>query len=223
MKRDEFIKTLTSWDGAMRGDAVHKRIVDAYNSYLPHPRGHKLTYTDDYCAATVSAAAILCGLTDKIPIECSCGEQMWWYQARGQWIEDDAHVPQIGEQIFYCWNDRKDYALTDCTGAPNHTGIVTRVVGNCVNVFEGNKGSKHECGYRTLETNGRYIRGFGIPAYPAEKRTLVRGDKGEEVKKLQEFLNVCGYGLDVDGSFGPATQQAWGEYLTAYIQQIIKE
>ena len=32
MKRDEFIKTLTSWGGAMRGDAVHKQIVDAYNS-----------------------------------------------------------------------------------------------------------------------------------------------------------------------------------------------
>ena len=223
MKRDEFIKTLTSWDGAMRGDAVHKQIVDAYNSYLPHPRGHKLTYTDDYCAAMVSAAAILCGLTEVLPIECSCGEQMRWYQARGQWVEDDAHVPKIGEQVFYHWNDRKVYALTDCTGAPNHTGIVTRVVGNCVNVFEGNKGSRHECGYRTLGINGRYIRGFGIPAYPAEKRTLVRGDKGEEVKKLQEFLNVCGYELDADGSFGPVTQKAWGEYITAYIQQIIKE
>ena len=221
--RDELIKTLTGWNGAVRGDAVHKQIVDAYNSYLPHPRGYKLTYTDDYCAAAVSAAAILCGLTEVLPVECSCGEQMRWYQASGQWIEDDAHVPQVGEQVFYHWADGGDYAATDCTGAPNHTGIVTRVVGSYINVFEGNKGSKHECGYRTLEINGRYIRGFGIPAYPAEKRTLVRGDKGEEVKKLQEFLNVCGYGLDVDGSFGPATQQAWGEYLTAYIQQIIKE
>ena len=47
---------MTAWNGAVRGDAVHKQIVDAYNSYLPHPRGYKLTYTDDYCAATVSAA-----------------------------------------------------------------------------------------------------------------------------------------------------------------------
>ena len=178
MKRDEFIKTLTSWDGAMRGDAVHKRIVDAYNSSLPHPRGYKLTYTDDYCAAMVSAAAILCGLTEVIPIECSCGEQMLWYQSRGQWIEDDAHVPQIGEQVFYCWNDRKDYALTDCAGAPNHTGIVTACDGQKITVFEGNKGKEHKCAYRIIPVNGRYIRGFGIPAYPAEKRTLVRGDKG---------------------------------------------
>ena len=220
---NRFLDTMTAWEGAVRGDAVHKQIVDAYNSYLPHPRGYRLTYSDDYCAAMVSAAAILCGLTEVIPIECSCGEQMKWYQSRGQWIEDDAHVPAVGEQVFYCWNDRKDYALTDCTGAPNHTGIVTRVVGSCVNVFEGNKGSKHECGYRTLEINGRNIRGFGVPKYPAEKRTLVRGDKGEEVKKMQEFLDACGYELDADGSFGPVTQKAWGEYITAYIQQIIKE
>ena len=100
MKRDEFIETLTSWDGSVRGDAVHKQIVDAYNSYLPHPRGYKLAYTDDYCAAMVSAAAILCGLTEVIPIECSCGEQMRWYQARGQWIEDDAHIPTVGEQVL---------------------------------------------------------------------------------------------------------------------------
>ncbi|MFR0798488.1 MAG: hypothetical protein ACLSHJ_06905 [Oscillospiraceae bacterium] len=152
MKR--FLETLTAWEGAVRGDAVHKRIVDAYNSYLPHPRGYRLTYSDDYCAAMVSAAAILCGLTEVLPIECSCGEQMRWYQARGQWIEDDAHVPQIGEQVFYCWNDRKDYALTDCTGAPNHTGIMTACDGKTFTVFEGNKGKAHECAYRILPSTG---------------------------------------------------------------------
>lgn len=220
MKR--FLETLTAWEGSVRGDAVHKSIVDAYNSYLPHPRGYKLTYTDDYCAAMVSAAAILCGLTEVLPIECSCGEQMKWYQARGQWVEDDAHVPKIGEQIFYHWNDRKDYALTDCTGAPNHTGIVTACDGQKITVFEGNKGKTHECAYRVIPVNGRYICGFGIPAYPAEKRTLVRGDKDAAVGKLQEFLNACGYELDVDGSFGPATQKAWGEYLAAYILKTVK-
>ena len=70
--------------------------------------------------------------------------------------------------------------------------------------------------------NGHYIRGFGIPAYPAEKLTLVRGDKGEAVGKLQELLNACGYALDVDNSFGPATQGAWSEYLAAYILKALK-
>ena len=214
-----FIETLTGWNGAVRGDAVHKSIVRAYNSFLPHPRGHKLTYTDDYCAATVSAAAILCGLTDVIPIECSCGEQMRWYQAHGVWIEDDAHVPSVGEQIFYCWADGGDYAETDCTGAPYHTGIVTRLDGIRIEVFEGNKGAKHECGYRTLEINGRYIRGFGCPQYPA-KTVLRRGALCASVGKLQEFLNSCGYKLDVDNSFGPATQAAWAEYVAEWVRAV---
>lgn len=218
MKRDEFISTLTSWNGAVRGDAVHRQIVDAYNSFLPRPRGYRLSYTDDYCAATVSAAAILCGLTDVIPVECSCGEQIRAYQERGQWVEDDAHVPAVGEQIFYHWNDRKDYALTDCTGAANHTGIVTACDGRSITVFEGNKGAQHECAYRIVPVNGRYIRGFGVPRYPAERRVLTRGDKGEAVRKLQELLNACGYALDTDGSFGPATGKAWGEYVAETVK-----
>ena len=55
MKRDEFIKTLTSWDGAVRGDAAHKRIVDAYNSFLPHPRGYKLDVDNSFGPATQKA------------------------------------------------------------------------------------------------------------------------------------------------------------------------
>lgn len=223
MKRDDFIKALTAWNGAIKGDVKHKEIVDAYNSYTPHPRGYKLTVLDDYCAATVSAAAILCGLADVIPIECSCGEQIRAYQARGQWIEDDGHVPQVGEQIFYCWADGKDYAETDCTGAPNHTGIVTHCDGELIRVFEGNMGAKQKCGYRSLGVNGRYIRGYGIPAYPVENRALVRGDTGEEVKKLQALLVACGWEIDVDGSFGPATQAAWGEYVSRWITETTKK
>ena len=216
---ENFLKTLTGWNGAVRGDAVHKSIVDAYNSYLPRPRGYKLTYADDYCAATVSAAAILCGLTDVIPVECSCGEQMRWYQAHGVWIEDDAHVPQVGEQIFYYWTDGADFAETDCAGAPNHTGIVTAVRGKFFDVFEGNQGSSHQCGYRTLVVNGRYIRGFGCPQYPV-KTVLRRGALCASVGKLQEFLNSCGYRLEVDSSFGPATQAAWSEYVADWIRAV---
>ena len=37
-------------------------------------------------------------------------------------------------------------------------------------------------------------------------RVLRRGCKGEDVKALQRFLRGCGYTIDVDGSFGPATE-----------------
>ena len=49
---------------------------------------------------------------------------------------------------------------------------------------------------------------------------LVRGGKGAAVGKLQELLNACGYELDVDNSFGPATQKAWGEYVSAWITAV---
>ena len=38
------------------------------------------------------------------------------------------------------------------------------------------------------------------------------GSKGETVKKLQQLLNQNGYTLDVDGSFGPKTQEAVKDY-----------
>lgn len=48
-------------------------------------------------------------------------------------------------------------------------------------------GKEHKCAYRILPVNGRYIRGFGVPKYPADKTVLTRGDKGAAVGKLQEF------------------------------------
>lgn len=217
------VEKLISWLGATQGDATHKEIVDIYNSYIPHPRGYKLTYSDAWCAATVSAAAIACGLTDAIPIECSCTKQIEAYQKMGCWIEADDHVPQVGEQVFYNWSDGKDFADTDCTADPNHTGIVTAVAGDTFTVIEGNKGSEKVCGYREMQVNGRYIRGFGCPDYPEEEQSerlvLVRGDKRDEVKSLQTMLNAVGYDLDIDGSFGPATEEAWTSYVLAYLTQ----
>lgn len=43
---------------------------------------------------------------------------------------------------------------------------------------------------------------------------LKRGSKGDEVKNLQTLLNSAGYSLDVDGSFGPATERAVRDYQT---------
>lgn len=50
-------------------------------------------------------------------------------------------------------------------------------------------------------------------AYPEEvipmtKPTLKKGDRGDEVKTLQEALNTNGYQLTVDGAFGGKTENA---------------
>lgn len=47
---------------------------------------------------------------------------------------------------------------------------------------------------------------------PAAKGWLQRGDKGEQVKELQNLLNRAGISVDVDGSFGPATERAVKQY-----------
>ena len=44
--------------------------------------------------------------------------------------------------------------------------------------------------------------------FTLELRVLRKGCKGEDVKALQRFLRGCGYTIDVDGSYGPATENA---------------
>lgn len=54
----------------------------------------------------------------------------------------------------------------------------------------------------------RASRGLSAADEPASSRTLRRGDRGDEVRELQEGLNRQGAGLQVDGVFGPKTQRA---------------
>lgn len=54
-----------------------------------------------------------------------------------------------------------------------------------------------------------------FPVLP-DKGYLTKGDTGTQVKRLQSFLNwYGGYGLDIDGSFGPATLAAVKKYQKA--------
>jgi hypothetical protein len=224
--RKKYIDCAKDYYGAVMGDRRHREIVDAYNSFTPHPRGHKLTYTDEWCAAFDSAIAVLCCMTDIIPVECSCGEQIKAWKNMGRWIEDDKHRPEIGELMYYDWQDEQDYARTDNAGAPDHVGIVVWVSGGNILVIEGNKGNSSVVGYREMNVNGRYIRGYGCPDY-ASKATpetcsatlpvLRRGSTGEPVKSLQTLLNLwCRYSLDIDGSFGPATDAALRDFQSRH-------
>ncbi len=49
-----------------------------------------------------------------------------------------------------------------------------------------------------------------------ELRVLKKGAKGEDVQALQELLNGHGYDLEVDGSFGGATEKALKSYQEAH-------
>ena len=162
--RNSVVAVMVSWLGAIKGDNTHKTIIDIYNTIKPLPRGVRMSYTMDWCAACVSAAFQAAGLIDLIPAECSCGNMMRAAQELGIWVEDDNYKPQIGDLVFYDWQDD---GFGDNRGAPDHIGLIQRVSTDDKNIWviEGNTGKQSTVGQRLLKVNNRYIRGFITPNY----------------------------------------------------------
>lgn len=148
------------WLGCKESNGTHKKIIDVYNAHKPLARGYKVKYTDSWCATFVSACAIKVGYTDIIPLECSCNQMINGFKKIGRWCEDDAHGPSTGDIIFYDWQDN---GKGDNRGSSDHVGIVEKVANGKITVIEGNKSDA--VARRVLNINGRYIRGFGCPAY----------------------------------------------------------
>ena len=137
-----------------------------------------------------TARQVLCGDFDDYTYN-----SVALYKKSGRWFS----TPKRGDQIFF--------------GGSGHTGIVTSVSGGIVNTIEGNKGDKvTRCSYSKSSPS---IIGYGRPKYELIGGTIPeseeydmpqiqRGSKGKAVKILQIILGD----LEVDGSFGPATQAA---------------
>ena len=158
--REHYVDTFRGWIGRNEQDKSHRLIIDTYNSLKPLPRNYAVTYTDAWCATAISAAAIEAGLTDIIPRECSCFRMIELFKKMGRWQENDAYVPLPGDIIFYDWNDD---GKGDCTGNPEHVGVVEKVTDGLITVIEGNY---HDAvGRRNIKVNARYIRGYGLPDY----------------------------------------------------------
>lgn len=164
--RQRFVDYAISYLGCKESDGSHKKIIDLYNSHKPLARGYAVTYTDAWCATYVSAMAIGMGLTDIIPLECGCGQYISLAQKADIWQENDAYVPKIGDIVLYDWQDGTNYATTDNTASPDHIGIVVSASGSTFKVIEGNM--SNAVGYRTMQVNGRYIRGFVCPKYSSK-------------------------------------------------------
>ena len=158
--RQAMIAKMQSWIGKNEADGSFREIIDIYNSHTPRARGYKLKYSDEWCAGTVSAAAIATGNTNAVPLEVSCHYMIEGAKAKGIWVENDAYVPQGGDIILYDWQDS---GVGDNTGNPDHVGVVEYTSGGVIHVIEGNNGEK--VARRELSVNGRYIRGFIVPKY----------------------------------------------------------
>lgn len=169
--REKAVSTAKAWLGRRESDGSFKTIIDTYNSISPLPRGYRMTYSDPWCAAFVSAVGARCGLSDIILPECGCEPMIQLYKNAGRWVEDDAYKPEPGDIVFYDWQDT---GKGDNKGEADHVGIVADVNDTTFTVIEGNKSDS--VAYRTISRNGRYIRGFACPDYASEA--------GEEAPEL---------------------------------------
>ena len=158
--RQKLVSAAVSYIGCKESDGSHKKIIDIYNAHKPLARGYAVKYTDAWCATFVSAMAIKCGLTAIIPTECGCEKMINLFEKLGSWQENDAYVPKPGDVIFYDWDDS---GIGDNKGYTEHVGIVEKVTGTSISVIEGN--FNNAVGRRSLNVNGRYIRGYGVPKY----------------------------------------------------------
>ena len=161
---------------SMETAAAHTRVMNAYNSLRPRPRGYALKTGDPWCAAFVSAVAADCALADMIPQECGCGPMIELYRAHpvSRWREDENYIPAPGDIVFYSWEDS---GAGDCRADADHVGLVESVSDGVITVIEGNISGR--VGRRRVDVNGRYLRGFGLPAY-ADNAAMLTADSAEE-------------------------------------------
>lgn len=202
--RTKVVEQALAWLGYNEADGSHKKIIDVYNSHRPLARGYAVKYTDAWCATFVSAVAVKLGYTDIIPTECSCPKMITLLKNIGAWEESDSRVPMPGDLMFYDWDDN---GVGDNKGNPNHVGIVEKVSNNIITVIEGNY--QNAVTRRTIDVNGKYIRGYGVPKYDAETTTkpAATPDKTDSSYTQRQFIKdvqkACG--AKVDGIAGPET------------------
>lgn len=183
--REKTVNIMRGWIGCKQGDKVHKSIIDTYNSIRPLPVGYRLSYTEAWCAATVSAAGKLAGVQEILFPHMNCGTMVGLFKQHGRWVEDDAHIPSPGDLVIYYWGDG---GVGDCKAHASHVGMVETCDGSQFTVIEGNMGSGHVCGRRTMQVNGRYIRGFCCPDYAS--MAMPEEKKEEEMTRYHTFDEV---------------------------------
>lgn len=231
-----FAEAAIDYLGCNEADGSHKQIIDTYNKISPLPVGYKMKYSDAWCAAFVSAVASECKLTDIIFPECGCDRMISLYKKAGRWEEADSYKADVGDVIFYDWDDD---GIGDNVGGSDHVGIVYSADGNRLTIVEGNMNDQVDT--REIAAGAKFIRGYGLPdfASKADRKpeetlppvvieaaaetvtidlpVLSYGAYGEIVKTMQTLLisrgHSCGrHGADKD--FGNNTKSALLRFQT---------
>jgi len=220
-KASTLTNQVKAWIGIREGSKEHQELIALYNSLLPHPRDHKATMKDSWCAIFISALAIKCKATDIIPVECSCEEFIELAKKMGIWIEDESVTPQEGWLILYDWQDS---GVGDSKGWADHIGYVEKVVKRSITVVEGNYSDSVK--RRTIDVNAVKIRGYVAPKYEAEEqKKAVKVDyaMSSDKKYSKAFTTTADLNLRAGAGTGKekitvipkgAKVRCWGNYTT---------
>ena len=179
----DYLAVWHSWLGWSESNGRHRQIIDIYNSHKPLAQGYKLKYTDQWCDATVSAAAIQAGMVDLIGTECGVERHVQIFKEKGIWIEDGTITPEPGYIIVFNWGDSSQ----PNDGFSDHIGVVDHVKNGTITCIEGNRNDA--VSYRSIPVGWGYIRGYAAPKYdkadsiPAgEQKSPSAGAPSKEVK-----------------------------------------
>lgn len=170
---ERLVEKAAQWLGTNKDTDAHKAIIDCYNSVKPLPVGYEVKYTDEWCAAFVTAAAIKSDNLEIMPRECGCERMINLYKShkRSKWEENDSYVPEKGDLIMYRWDAE---GSGDCTARAQHVGIVTSAGSKSFTTIEGNTTLRDKNGnvlqkstvaYKTVPVDYTYTRGFCLPDF----------------------------------------------------------
>ena len=211
--RDRVVQEARKLLGIKEGTAEHKKIVDGYNSQTKLPRGYKLQYDDAWCAATMSYIGIILGIPHVILPEVGCGPMIELYKKAGRWEERDDYVPRPGDLVMYDWQAQRG----ECTGAPDHVGMVEKVEGKTITVIEGNYDNQVK--HREICVEYVKVRGYCLPDYASLVQRFTDVDPGawyaDEVARAAQLGLMEGVG---GGLFEPERPVTRGELAAVAVR-----
>lgn len=188
----QVINEAKKYVGANKYSNAHKAIINHYNTQNPLPRGTKMTYDWDWCAAYVSFILMKVGLSKLYGTEISVGyykqkfidAKIWRGRVR----------PQVGDIVIWQWDGSH-------TGWPHHIGLVASVNGDYFTTIEGNtfKNGVSTVGSNTFKYNASTVQGFARPDYtkattPSTKLTfeqavqaVINGTMGNGATRIENI------------------------------------
>ena len=158
MTGKQFAAMALNYLGLKEEDGSYQVILDLYNENR-NPGDYKMTASDPWCAAFISAMAAKAGLKEKIPFSCSCREMIRGFEKKGSYAEADDYIPAVGDIIFYDWEGSQSF---DSVGhdTADHVGIVAALEGENISVLEGNRSDA--VGVRKIPVGSPCICGYGV-------------------------------------------------------------